>query len=76
MPEEILDLDQYPYDVVTMLELNCDRRIFVLPIILETKHINHNSTLRFSFRLTGGEDDYQDPYTCITVSEPLTLAYI
>lgn len=73
--DEILNLDNHPYEGVAWFILPCDGSIFASSFIFEARHINHNSTIQFSLRASGEEDGYNDKNKCVTIREHLTLAY-
>ncbi|KAG2210910.1 hypothetical protein INT47_000064 [Mucor saturninus] len=73
--EQIVSLDGYLYDVIDCFSLHRENAKSDTPIRLEIKHINHNSSLQFSFRMVGDGDDYQNARLCIAIGEQLTVAF-
>lgn len=73
--KERVYLDNYSFDSVASLAVLCDARIFVSPIRLEIKYINHNSSVQFSLRMIGDGDDYGNPDVCVFTREQLSVAY-
>lgn len=73
--EQIVSLDGYLYDVIDCFSIHRERAKSDTPIRLEIKHLNYNSSLQFSFRMLGDDDEYQNARLCIAIGEQLTVAF-
>lgn len=68
----------YPntYDKMSTLRIFPTKYVAGRHIILEIKNINHNFSVRFSAKMTGDSIDHEKENQCLTLEQPLTLAYI